>query len=76
MTVGECLDDFNTKLENNNVWNMQFKVWFTQDDQENIMNYNEIVHFMTRETNKENREYGKFCKIVDHKKSAPKPQKL
>ena len=56
MTVGECLDDFDTKLKNNEVRNMRFKVRFTRDDQEGIMSYNNIVDFMTRKTNKENGE--------------------
>ena len=32
------------------------------------MSYNEIVDFMTRETNKENGEYWKFQKIIGHEK--------
>ena len=56
MTVSECLDDFDAKLENNEVQNMQFKVCFTRDDQEDIMSYNKIVDFMTRETNEKNGE--------------------
>ena len=50
MTVGECLDDFDTRLENNEVRKMRFKVRFTRDDQEELMTYNEIVDFMTRDT--------------------------
>ena len=68
MTVGECLDDFDTKLENNNVWNIQFKVQFIHNDQEDIMSYNKIVNFIKRETNEENGEYWKFRNIVGHKK--------
>ena len=68
MTVGECLDDFDAKLENNEVRKMRFKVRFTRDDQEDIMSYNEIVDFMTRETNEENGEYWKFRKIIGHEK--------
>ena len=47
---------------------MQFKVRFTCDDQEDIMTYNEIVDFMTRDTNEENGEYWKFRKIIGHEK--------
>ena len=68
MTVGECLDDFDTRLEKNEVRKMRFKVQFTRDDQEDIMTYNEIVDFMTRDTNKENGKYWKFRKIIGHEK--------
>ena len=51
LTVGDCLDDFDTRLKNNEVRKMRFKVRFTCDDQEDIMTYNEILDFMTRDTN-------------------------
>ena len=57
MTVAKCLDDFDTKLDNNDVHNMQFQVRFIKDDQEDIMSYDKIVYFMTRETSKENEKY-------------------
>ena len=47
---------------------MRFKVRFTHDNQEDIMTYNEIVDFVTRDTNKENGEYWKFRKIIGHEK--------
>ena len=68
MTVCECVDNFNMKLENNKVQKIRLKVRFTRDDQEDIMSYNEIVDFMTRETNKINGEYWKFHKIIGHEK--------
>ena len=46
MTIGKCLNDFDTQLENNN----------------------EIVGFMTRETNEEDGEHWEFPKIIDHEK--------
>lgn len=60
MTVGECPDDFDTKLDNNDVCNMQFKVRFTKDDEEDIRNYDEIVNIMTWKTNEENGKDWKF----------------
>ena len=68
MTVGER-DDFDTKLENNEVQKIRFKIRFTRDDQEDIMSYNKIVDFMTRETNEENGEYWKFQKTIGHEKA-------
>ena len=70
MTVGECLDDFDTRLEKNEVRKMRFKVRFTRDDQEDIMTYNEIVDFMTRDTNEENGNIGNSEKSLDMKRSA------
>ena len=32
VTVGECPDEFDIKLENNDVRNMQFKIRFSKDD--------------------------------------------
>ena len=43
-------------------------VRFTQNDQEDIMSYNEIVNFVTRETNEQNEEHWRFRKIVGHEK--------
>ena len=59
MTIGECLNDFDNKLENNEVQKIQFKVRFTKDVQDDIMSYNEIVDFITREINEENGKYWK-----------------
>lgn len=65
---GQIYGWFDTKLEDNDGFNMQFMVRFTQNDQEDIMSYNEIVNFVTRETNEQNEEHWRFRKIVGHEK--------
>ena len=45
---------------------MRYKVKCTKDDREDIMTYNKIVDYMSRDTTETNGEYWKFRKIVGH----------
>ena len=64
--VGKCLDNFDTEVEKNEVRKMRYKVKYTKDDKEDIMTYNEIIDYMSRDTNDTDGEYWKFRKIVGH----------
>lgn len=57
LIVGECLDNFDAELEKNEVRKMSYKVKYTKDDHEDIMIYNEIVDYMSRDTTETDVEY-------------------
>ena len=55
--VGKYLDNFDTEVEKDEVRKMRYKVKYTKDDKEDIMTYNEIIDYMSRDTNETDGEY-------------------
>ncbi len=67
VTTGKSIDDYDKGLKKNAVRQAHFEVKFSKDDNEDIMSYNDIVDFMSRDTMLYDGEFWHFCKILGHK---------
>ena len=66
VTIGKLIDDYDEGLKKNAVRQAHFEVKFSKDDKEDIMSYNDIVDFMSRDTTLYDGEFWHFRKILSH----------
>ena len=69
ITIGKLIDDYDDGLRKNKVRQAHFEVKDNKDDKDNIMSYNDIVEFLSRDTSLYDGEYWHFRKIIGHKET-------
>ena len=62
--IGKLMDDYKQGLKRNQIRQAHYEVKYSKDDKEDIMSYNDIVEFMSRDTTLYDGQYWQFRKII------------
>ena len=69
ITIGKLIDDYEDDLSKNKVQHANFEVKYSKDDKEDMMSYNNIVEFLSRDISLYDGKYWHFRKILEHEET-------
>ena len=69
INIGKLIDDYDEGLSKNKVRQAHYEIKYSKDDKKDIMFYNDIVEYLSRDTSLYDGEYWHFRKVIGHKET-------
>ena len=71
IVIEKLIDDYKKGLEKYAVCQAHFEIKYSKDNKEEVMSYNDIVEFVSRDASLYDGEYWYFRKIIGHQRAFP-----